>query len=114
MQLIIFPQRSDYNYERDELEKNKTKVALTAQYSMFFTGKHAEVIYIPVSINIHIGNDMYRGHYVCDVLDYNTGTWWNCDDVTITRYSGYPKNLYDNLSKENEKKRGKFYYKLIR
>ena len=49
---------------------------------------------------------MDSGHYACDILDYNTGTWWNCDDDTITKYSGYPKNLYGNLSKENEQKKG--------
>ena len=35
---------------------------------MSFQGKHAEVIYILVSIKLHIGNDMDEGHYVCDVL----------------------------------------------
>ena len=49
---------------------------------------------------------MYSGHYVCDILDYNTGTWWNCDNEQITKYSGYPKNVYDNLSKENEQQKG--------
>ena len=55
-----------------------------------------------------MGNDIDKDHCVCGVLDYNTGAWWNFDDDTITRYSGYPKNVYDNLSKENEQKRGSF------
>ena len=46
---------------------------------MFFPD-NPEVLYIIVYINLHIGNDMDKGHHVCDVLDYNTGTWWNCDD----------------------------------
>ena len=41
---------------------------------------------------------MYKGHYVCDILYYNTGTWWNCDVDTITQYPGYTMNVYDNLS----------------
>ena len=40
---------------------------------------------------------MDTGNYVCDVLDYNTGTWWNFDEVTITKYPGYPMNVYDDL-----------------
>ena len=46
-------------------------------------------LYIIVSIKIHIGNDMDEVKYVCDVLDYNTGTWWNCDDEknSISRIS---------------------------
>ena len=57
---------------------------------------------------------MDKGQYVCDVLDYNIGTWCSCDDVTITKYSGYPKNVNDNISKDNEKKRETFQYGCIR
>ena len=79
MQLRIFLQRSEYNFETNEYWKNKTKFACPDLYSMSFLGKHAEVIYILVYIKIHIGNDMYKSHYACDVLDYSTETWWNCD-----------------------------------
>ena len=79
-----------------------------------FPGIYAEVLYIIVSIKINIGNAMDKGHYVCDVLEYNIGTWWNCDDATITQYSGYPMNLYDNLSIDNEKKGEKNYHGWIR
>ena len=64
---------------------------------MSFTD-NPEVLYIIVYINIHIGNDMDKVHYVCDVLYYNTGAWRNCDDETITQYPGYPMNVYNNLS----------------
>ena len=47
---------------------------------MPFTDKHPGVLYIIVSIKLHIGNDMDKGHYACYVLDYNTGTWLNFDD----------------------------------
>ena len=73
MQLRIFLQRSEYNYERDEYYKIKQKVALPAQYSMSFPGIESKFLYIIVSIKIHIGKDKYESHYVCDVLDYNTG-----------------------------------------
>ena len=93
MQQIIFLQRSNFNDEKIEYCKNKTKIYLPAQYSMSFPDKQPEVLYIIVSINLHIGNDMDKCHYVCDVLYYNSGTWWNCDDATITQYPGYPKNV---------------------
>ena len=57
---------------------------------MSFLCKHTEVVYIFVSIKLHIGKSMDSGHYVCDVLDHNKGTWRNCDDDTMTNYSGYP------------------------
>ena len=53
---------------------------------MSFSGKHTEAIYIIVYIKMHISNDMDKVHYFCDVLDYNTVTWWNYDDATITQY----------------------------
>ena len=74
---------------------------------MSFQDKHAEVVYTLVSIKLYIENDMDSGHYVYDILDYNTGIWCNCDDVTITKYSGYPDKVYDNYSNMNEKKGGK-------
>ena len=64
---------------------------------MSFPDKNPEVLYILVSIKLNIGNYMNKGHYVCDILYYNTGTWWNYDDETITKYTGYPMNVYDDL-----------------
>ena len=55
------------------------------------------MLYIIVSIKLHIGKDMDKSHYVCYVLDYSTGAWWNCDDDTITQYPGYQINLYYEL-----------------
>ena len=72
---------------------------------MYFLYIYTEVIYIIVSIKIHIGNIMDKGHYVCDILYYNTGTWWDCYNATITKYLGYPKNLSDDLSNYLKKKR---------
>ena len=39
---------------------------------MSFPGLYAEVLYNIFSIKLHIGNDLDKGQYVCDVLDYNT------------------------------------------
>ena len=80
---------------------------------MYFPGEYYKVLYIIVSINLITGNDMDSGHYVCDVLDYNTGTWWNCDDDTITKYSGYPK-MYMIIYQKIMKKRKFYYYEWIR
>ena len=74
---------------------------------MYFPVIDARVPHIIFSIKLHIGNDMDKDHYVCHVLDYTIGTWWNCDDSTITQHSGYTMNVYDNLSIDNEQKKGK-------
>ena len=93
--------------------KNKTKIALPDRYSMSFPN-NCKVIYILVSIKIHISNDMDQGHYVCDVLDYNTGTWWNCGDEKITQYPGYPMNVYNDLSSDKKIKNKNKKYGWIR
>ena len=72
------------------------------------------MLYIRVSVKLHIGNDMDTCQYVFDLLDYNTGTRWNCDDETITQYPGYPSNLYDDLSIDKKQKKGKSVYGWIR
>ena len=92
LQLRISLKRSHYNLENYTFCKNKTKIALSAQYSMSFPNDH-KVIYVLVSIKFHIVKYMDQGHYVCYVLDYNTGTWWNFDDEIVTEYPGYPMNV---------------------
>ena len=66
-----------------------------------------KAIYILVSIKIYIGNDIDQGHYVCDVLDRNTVTWWTCDDEKVTQYPGYTMNVYNYLSSNKKQKKQK-------
>ena len=94
MQLRIYLQTSHYNVKNNIFCKNKTKISLPDQYYTSFPN-NPKVIYVLFSIKFHIGNDMDQGHYVCGVLDYNTGTWCNCDDEIITEYPGYPMNAYN-------------------
>ena len=97
MQLRLSHQRSKFNDGKTNSAKNKTKIALPDQYSMSFPD-NPEVLYILVYIKLHIGKDMDKGHYVCDLLDHKKGIWWVCDDKTITQYTGYPMNVYNDLS----------------
>ena len=50
IQLKIFLQISEYNFQRYEYCKNKTRIAPPAQYSMSFTCIDGELLYIIVSI----------------------------------------------------------------
>ena len=98
-QLRISLQRTKYNVETDSFCKNKTKIALPAQY-LLSRPNDPKVIYVLVFIKYHIGNDMDQGHHICDVLDYITGTWWKCDDEIVTKYPGYPMNVYNEVSSD--------------
>ena len=48
---------------------------------------------------------MDKGHSLCDVLGYNTVTWWNCDDEKITQYPEYPMNVYNYLSSDKKQQK---------
>ena len=107
IQLRISLQRTEYNAESDSFCKNKTKIALSAQYFLS-RPNDPEVIYVLFYIKYHNGNDMDQGHYICDILDYITGTWWKCDDEIITKYPGYPMNVYNELSSNKKHKKVKY------
>ena len=102
MQLRISLQRTEYNLETEIYIKNNNKIALSAEYYLY-RPNDPEVIYVLVYIKYHIGNDMDQGHYICDVLYYITGTWWKCDDEIITKYPGYPMNVYDEIECDTKK-----------
>ena len=44
---------------------------------------------------------MDSDHYYCDLLYFNTGKRWRCEDITISEFSGYPDSVYDELSHED-------------
>ena len=71
---------------------------------MYYSVKQGDEFYTLVAIKVHISKYIYSGHYSCDKLDYKLGKRCNCDDEKITNYSGYPQNVYDNVSNENRKK----------
>ena len=65
------------------------------------------MIYVLVSIKYNIGNDIDQGHYICDVLDYSTGTWCKCDDEIVTKYPGYPTNVSNEVFSDKKHRKGK-------
>ena len=65
MQHIIFLQISEYNSKRDDYFNNKTNIALPSQYCMSLSGSDDEVVYVIVSIKIHVVQYMDSGQYYC-------------------------------------------------
>ena len=43
-----------------------------------------DVKYSLVSANYHNWISNNTGHYLCDILEFDPGVWWRCDDDTIT------------------------------
>ena len=105
MQLRISLQRSHYNMKTTY----SAKIKQTQPFQLNIPCPFQTTLkwYILVYIKLHIGNDMDQGQYACDVLDYNTVTWWNCDDEKVTQYPGYPMNVYNDLFSDKNQKLGK-------
>ena len=57
---------------------------------------------------MHEGNTTCSVKYYCDMLCFNTVTWWPCDDYNITPFIVLPDNVYyyasDHTTDKNEKK----------
>ena len=47
---------------------------------------------------------MYSGHFCCDILGFNTGTWLRCDDDNITPLRVLPDNFYSYASNKTTEK----------
>ena len=43
---------------------------------------------------MHDGEYLDCGNYVSDVLDANTGIWWNFNDDNITEISDFTEGVY--------------------
>ena len=50
---------------------------------------------------------MDSGQYYCDVLYYNTETWWRYDNDKITNFRGYPENINYEILHENKQNQAK-------
>ena len=46
-----------------------------------------------VSIVMPYGYSMSSSNYYCDILNFKTGKWLQCDDDTITQLTGLPDNM---------------------
>ena len=53
-----------------------------------------DATYSVVSVNYNNKTSNNTDHYFCDILDFNTGILWHCDDDTITQSRVILDNVY--------------------
>ncbi|KAJ1434734.1 hypothetical protein B484DRAFT_429047, partial [Ochromonadaceae sp. CCMP2298] len=70
-----------YGYDRKTFERKKLKSEVALSDEMEVGGTRYKL----VSALYHKGRSAYGGHYVCDVLAWETGQWWHCDDESVVR-----------------------------
>ena len=83
--LITTFQRTDINVETMAYSKNKSRIVIPNDYLFNIYNKQVYNIYSLVSIIYHDGNSMSTGHYYSDILEFNTGVWWQFNDDSMTQ-----------------------------
>jgi hypothetical protein len=73
---VLFIQLLRYIYDRNTFEKLKLKDLVSFQPTLAIRGESFKL----VALLYHIGHSAYGGHYVADVLEWDSGLWWHCDD----------------------------------
>ena len=68
-----------YIYDRKTYEKKKSTDDISFTDEIEFHGDKYQL----VSVLYHKGKSAYGGHYVADVLGWETGQWWHCDDDSV-------------------------------
>ena len=87
-------QRGSYDITSGVALKNELKFAIPSEYLWKQPSSNENISYTLVSLIKHDGDSLDFGHYVSDIFDSITGTWWHCDDDSITQISDLPKGFY--------------------
>ena len=78
---------------RHRVPKN-LRIEITSEYPFNFPQEMENVTYTLVFVNDHDGNSMSPGHYLCDILYFNTGIQWRCNNDIITQLREITENVY--------------------
>ena len=70
-----------YEYDRSTQERKKLQKGFTFSGALELEGEE----YLLVSVLYHIGTSAYGGHFICEVLDWESGQWWCFDDADVSR-----------------------------
>ena len=78
---ILFLQLLRYYFDRKTFEKKKSISNVVIPNTVRLTPDGED--YVLVAVLYHVGISAYGGHYVSDILDWNCGQWWFCDDEFV-------------------------------
>ena len=84
----------------DQDLKNEHKVAIPLEFLYNIPLSNERISYTLVSLIMHDGDSLDRGHYVSYVFDTNTGILWHCDDNYITKTSDLTEGVYIRVIKK--------------
>jgi hypothetical protein len=77
---ILYLHLQRYIYDRNSGDKVKSKKEVKFPNELILGNEE----YILVAVLYHKGNSAYGGHYIADVLEWESGKWWLFDDDFVS------------------------------
>ena len=88
-----------YVYDKTTWTKRKVKTEITFPDKINLP--YCDEEYHLVGIIYHVGNSAHNGHYVTEVLDWESGGWYFCDDDTVVPVPYIPTSKSKEISPSN-------------
>ena len=94
---VLNIQLARYIFDLKTFRKRKlmNKILLPKWLHLKTTSGDTSVKYLLYAVQNHRGSSAYTGHYVAEVMDWTTGTWFEYDDDKVSLLKHGPHNSYD-------------------
>lgn len=106
---VLNVQLSRYVFDRKKFVKKKLtdKVLLPCVLMVPVKGTDTKRKYLLCAVMKHRGTSAYSGHYIAEAMDWQTGTWFEFNDQTVTVLDGpscsYKVEELDTMDKKEVK-----------
>ena len=71
---------------------------IPTEYPFNISNEQVSDMYSLLYIIYHDVNYMSTGHYYSDILDFNTGVFWQCNDENMTQIEVMSYDCYINVT----------------
>lgn len=105
---VLNVQLCRYVYDRVKQTKKKLtdKVLLPQQLRVQSKDESEPTLYRLCAVMKHLGNSAYRGHYIAEAMDWQTGMWFEFNDEKVKVLESGPSNSCDETVSTNSKSKG--------
>ncbi|GFH52133.1 hypothetical protein CTEN210_08609 [Chaetoceros tenuissimus] len=102
--LVLNLQLARYIFDMKNFRKQKilSKILLPKSLELDVKGT-CNVKYILCAIQNHKGGSAHTGHYIAEVMDWSTGSWYEFDDDKVSFLEYGPKSTYDPIEARESK-----------
>lgn len=103
--LVLNLQLARYIFDMKTFRKQKLLNKILLPKSLELDVKDTgNVKYILCAIQNHKGGSAHTGHYIAEVMDWSTGSWYEFDDDKVSFLEHGPNSTYDPIEARESKK----------